>query len=246
MVFIHFCVVVVQFQRKPYNLTHLILNCQNFLVESGESNMKRTRTTIGSSLLIVLIVTLLVPSFPMASSNDSGSTAQAGIKTGDMVYVDNAKARISASPHTLTADGYVFLNVTSKSFGGDIDFCFGFADKQAFPTSLEVYDPQITIKQNQLDLSAFPSTAGYRVNYNFSKKTDNTFLKGYVSVEYDTNFLSASNQTARGKSDNLTLNSSWKTVLRQYIDVGYLDSQMLYWNTTETTYWRSLSTASSF
>jgi hypothetical protein len=163
-----------------------------------------------------------------------------------MVYVDNAKARISASPHTLTTDGYVYLNVTSKSFGGHVDFCFGFADKQAFPTSLEIYDPQTTFKQHQLNLNAFPSTAGYRVNYNFSKKTDNTFLKGYVSVEYDTNFLSASNQTARGKSDNLTLNSSWKTVLRQYIDVGYLDSQMLYWNTTETTYWRSLSSASSF
>lgn len=60
---------------------------------------------------------------------------------GDTVYINDSRAYISATPHTITSSGWVYINLTSKTFSGDIDVAFGFDTALARPIRAELYSP---------------------------------------------------------------------------------------------------------
>ena len=122
--------------------------------------MKKTPAIIGSVLLAVLLISSFSALVRVSSSEIKSSM---GIKDGERVYVDDANSYISASPHTLRVDGYVYLNVTSKAFGGEVDFCFGFDSNLAYPKSLEVYDPHVVTTSHELNLTAYWNSPECRV-----------------------------------------------------------------------------------
>lgn len=61
---------------------------------------------------------------------------------GDTVYIDDANAYIAATPHTVDVSQYVYLDIISKRFTGDIDICFGFNTQFLNPRSLELETTQ--------------------------------------------------------------------------------------------------------
>ncbi len=194
-------------------------------------------------LLLVMVVSLFTPSTAVSSVDGQFSL---GVKEEDRVYVDDTEAYISAEPRTLTADGYVYLNVTSKAYGGELDLCFGFDSKQAYPTRLELYDPQVEVVQHELNVSVYWGRPEYRVSYNFTKAVGNTVYGGCVWVDYDNEFISSANKTSITDFSDQTAFSEWVTVLTQHFDVGYLDAKMFFWSTEETSYWRNILPKSVF
>jgi hypothetical protein len=77
---------------------------------------------------------------------------------GNAVYIDDSNVYIRASPHTLSSSGWIYFNLTSKVYTGNIDVVFGFNTTEVKPTRLELYSP-ITVYWN---------TTHYRLFYNVS------------------------------------------------------------------------------
>lgn len=59
----------------------------------------------------------------------------------DTVYIDDSKVYLSATPHTLSSSGWVYFNLTSKVYTGNIDACWGFNTSVSKPTKAELYKP---------------------------------------------------------------------------------------------------------
>ena len=58
---------------------------------------------------------------------------------GNSVYVNDINVYISATPHTISGSGYVYFNLTSKIYEGDIDVYWGFDNSKVKPTKAEIY-----------------------------------------------------------------------------------------------------------
>jgi hypothetical protein len=69
------------------------------------------------------------------------STADNYIINDDTVYIDDSKVYLSATPHTLSSSGWVYFNLTSKVYTGDIDVVWGFNTTISKPTKAELYKP---------------------------------------------------------------------------------------------------------
>jgi len=82
------------------------------------------------------------------------------IKDGDRVYVDDSNVYISANPHTLHSSGWVYLNLTSKTYSGDIDVVFGFDTSQAKPKKMMLYHPH-TITWNTTSSMTFYNVSSF-------------------------------------------------------------------------------------
>jgi uncharacterized protein YxeA len=63
------------------------------------------------------------------------------IINGDTVYIDDSKVYLSATPHTLSCSEWVYFNLTSKVYTGNIDACWGFNTSVSKPTKAEIYSP---------------------------------------------------------------------------------------------------------
>ena len=61
--------------------------------------------------------------------------------TGDKVYIDDANLYASAEPHTIYRSGWVYFNLTTKSYTGDIDVVWGFDTSKITPAAAELYSP---------------------------------------------------------------------------------------------------------
>jgi hypothetical protein len=61
---------------------------------------------------------------------------------GNMVYINDTNVYLEANPHTITESGYVYFNLTTKSFTGNIDAVWGFDTDVAKPKSAEIYNPR--------------------------------------------------------------------------------------------------------
>ena len=70
------------------------------------------------------------------------SSAPAWTITGDSVWTEDSSVFISATPATLRHSGYVYFNVTSKIYTGDVDLVFGFDTDSLKPKSIELYNPR--------------------------------------------------------------------------------------------------------
>ena len=182
---------------------------------------------------IVICAILLLSLLPFSIAE---STPLSPIIAGDRVYVENEKYRISASPHTLTADGYVYFNVTSKAYEGGVDFCLGFNGSFGYPTSLELYEPREEVTQHNSDLNPYFDDPACKVGYNYTTRSDKSLYDGYVWVDRE-NTLDGKNQTIASKSDR---------VLLRHFDVADMDSRIIYWNTSDYSEWKEIGNYDDF
>jgi hypothetical protein len=128
--------------------------------------------------------------------------------------------------------------VTSKAYGGAVDFCFGFDGNLAYPWSLEAYDPRNETTQHVLNLTSYMADTDCTVDYNFTSGDEgNEVYDGYVWV----------NRTIVVVNEkNYTVGWEWASVLLQHFDIGYPKAGIFYWNTTQTLDWRSLRENGNF
>ncbi|MFA5364831.1 MAG: hypothetical protein WC325_06585 [Candidatus Bathyarchaeia archaeon] len=180
---------------------------------------------------LVLFPSMFLSLNVMSLQTESDFTCQ---KDGDRCYVDNSDVYISATPHTLSSDGYVYLNISSKKYGGDVDFCFGFGDNLAYPKSLELYDPQIELIPHDLDLNPYLDNSDYQVKLEYDSKDEKSNIAHGVSVTFyqKTDVVLENNQTV--------VDWNWSQVDTKYFDVALLDKNIVYWNTSQTIEWLSL------
>jgi hypothetical protein len=207
---------------------------------------------VGVLLLVMLLTSTFVTSIPAQIGDEEKVSI-----TGNKIYLDSADVYFSAMPHTLKADGYLYLNFTSKTFSGSVDLCLGFDGDSSIPSCIEVYDPYNVTTQHELNLSSYWENPAYNVAFNYTKKAANTVYDGVVYVCLNQSALPFINQTSNQTSVNGTQNmvnqntlidadneTSSKVLdsvmLQQHFDFADLDSKMFYWNTTETLYWRSI------
>ena len=59
--------------------------------------------------------------------------------SGDTVFINDSNVFLSASPHTLNGDGWVYFNLTTKFYDGDIDVCWGFDEPDCIPTKAQIW-----------------------------------------------------------------------------------------------------------
>lgn len=57
---------------------------------------------------------------------------------GNKVYVDTNQGYLSAEPHHMTNDGYVYSTLISKQFSGSANAVFGFDSENALPSSIDL------------------------------------------------------------------------------------------------------------
>ena len=60
---------------------------------------------------------------------------------GDKVYFEDSKVYISAEPHTPTESGWVYFNITSKVYSGNVDLALGFETDKLKPKKAELFSP---------------------------------------------------------------------------------------------------------
>lgn len=62
---------------------------------------------------------------------------------GNKVYIDDSNAYISAEPNTLVDSGWVYINIRSKIYTGNIDVTLGFDTTVNKPLKAELYSPEL-------------------------------------------------------------------------------------------------------
>ncbi|MCW4044585.1 MAG: hypothetical protein NWE94_03600 [Candidatus Bathyarchaeota archaeon] len=85
------------------------------------------KKAISAAPTALTISALLLLSLFLVTAPKVESASLAPVIDGNRVYVENADCYISVAPHTLNGDGYVYFNITSKTYQGIADFCFGFS-----------------------------------------------------------------------------------------------------------------------
>lgn len=60
---------------------------------------------------------------------------------GDCVEVNDSNVFISTCPHTIKESGYLYLNITSKSYEGDMDLVLGFDNKKIHTHKIYLHNP---------------------------------------------------------------------------------------------------------
>ena len=60
---------------------------------------------------------------------------------GDTVFINDSNVYLSASPHTLSGSGWVYFNLTSKVYTGNIDVVWGFNTSVTKPKQAVLYNP---------------------------------------------------------------------------------------------------------
>ncbi|MCW4002587.1 MAG: DUF2341 domain-containing protein [Candidatus Bathyarchaeota archaeon] len=196
--------------------------------------MKKPNSAAPTALTIstLLLLSLFLVSIPKVES-----ASLVPVIDGNRVYVENADCYISAAPHTLNGDGYVYFNITSKTYQGEVAFCFGFSGNSGYPTSLELYDRREETTRHELDLSPYFDDSACQVGYNYSGKAGEVVYDGYVWVYRRASIVDDKNQTAAGGLNRILL---------QHYDVFDLDAKVACWNTSQTLYWHSIGDSLNF
>lgn len=123
------------------------------------------------------------------------------------VFIDDSKVYISAEPHTILSSGWVYFNITSKVYSGDIDLVVGVDTEKFKPKKAEyykihnvsVYEPNCSIinttnsscngyyfniTEDWMDISgAFDS-----INYNY-QGMNKWFYKKNIPIESGKNYV---------------------------------------------------------
>lgn len=138
---------------------------------------------------------------------------------GNKVYVNDSNVYISAEPHTLENSGYVYFNLTSKFYSGNIDVVWGFDINYLQPRSAEIYKPEIeTITQS------------------YSCDFDNSYFNYTLNPNH---FWCYSNITLLSNGTETGLN----LIYEHDFDYGNLTLKTAYWNESSLREWQSISQA---
>ena len=89
-------------------------------------------------LKILIICMLLISILPFSGIAQPATNWEI---TGNMVFVEDENAYLSATPHTVSSSGWVEFSVQPKSYSGNIDVCWGFNTSTVKPTKAEYYSP---------------------------------------------------------------------------------------------------------
>lgn len=109
---------------------------------------------------------------------------------GDLVYIDDEDAYLSAYPHTISSSGYVYFNLTSKQFTGDIDAVWLFNTTIAKPSKPERYNPhwENTTSQHShtfYNVSSFTPYEGDSFDYGNDYNTNYSYTAVHEIVTYN-------------------------------------------------------------
>jgi hypothetical protein len=124
------------------------------------------------------------------------------IINGNTVYIDDSTVYLSATPHTLSSSGWVYFNLISKIYTGNIDACWGFNTTVSKPTKAEVYDPYWVNTTTNHEKTFFNSTFiiytendldygnSYNINYKYTvtepivNDNETTYIISNVSFDF--------------------------------------------------------------
>lgn len=162
-------------------------------------------------LILLIIFSIFLFTFLVLGNNLNWSI------NGDNVFIDDANVFINANPHTITQDGYVYFNITSKIYSGDVNLIFGFDTEEIKPKSAEYYNP-IIINQ----------TKEYICNGYFNYTLNPKYFWCYNNASF------FNNQTNKSEY-NLFL-----VYEHNFSDV-YLQNKSAYWYETKEKYWHDFS-----
>jgi len=119
--------------------------------------------------------------FTIAMSFGSVSD-QSWVIDGDRVYINDNNVFLQAKPHTLYSSGWVYFNLTSKVYAGDIDVVWGFDIGTARPTKAELYSPR-----DVNTTKSYTCTGDYfNYTWDYNGSPDNHFWCWDVATENDT------------------------------------------------------------
>jgi len=96
----------------------------------------------------------------------------------DTVFMEDSNVYLSSSPHTISSPGWVYFNLTSKHYSGNIDAVWGFNSSNVKPKKAELYKPHYVNWSNNhthsfQDVSDISVTSGdcdYGNEYNNHKR----------------------------------------------------------------------------
>jgi len=171
--------------------------------------------TLNKHVIGIVILSLLFFSFPVLASDytiDSNS-----------VYIDDSNIYLSAEPHTLTESGYVYYNLTSKHFTGDIDICFGFNTLQCRPKSAEIW-----LSGSWIDVSDHFTSINYNYD-NLNKWYYITDLPITANVDYTLRVYQQINEISTGGKYGVAVKPSFETI-SQAINNGHFYYLDPWWN----------------
>ena len=152
-----------------------------------KKKFKKSQTkTILILILALVLVGITTLYFVLAESPNESWTID-----GNAVYMDDERAYIRAEPHTLTSSDWVYFNITSKLYEGDIDIVFGFDTDTVKPSKIEFYNPQEIIWNttsrttfyNVTSLEDTDADCDYGFEYNLNKK-NGTHYEPIIDGEY--------------------------------------------------------------
>jgi len=171
------------------------------------------RGKIGLSAVGILLLFLIFSFyFVVAGENNKW------VIEGNRVYVDNNDVYISAQPHTIKERGYVYFNITSKQYEGDVDVIFGFNTPLLKPTKAELYKPEWKNRtESYTCLEYFNYTLNPKHAWCYRNKTNKN------------------NETI----DELEL------IYEHSFEWGNLNEKTIYWNESYLDEWKDISQAFS-
>ena len=127
---------------------------------------------------------------------------------GDTVYINDSKAYITATPHTIVGDGWVEFGVTAKTFTGDLNVLFGFNNEYIKPTKAEYYNPH-DVQQSYVCSEEFNYTLN--PNYFYCNSENGTTI---FEHSFDTGNIST--QTAYWNE-----NEDWSSLNKETTKISY-------------------------
>ena len=169
---------------------------------------------------------------------------------GDTVYIDDANVYLSATPHTISSGGWVYFNLTSKTYTGDIDVVWGFNLPNVKPTKAELHHPywgNWTTNHEQFfyNISSFSGSSSacdfgnsynslhydvtYQVPIGFNNETNETIYEGRTStVCFDSQTNDGTNYTVYWHTDHSKL-ILWKDISSSFTKINYDYGDMNTW-----------------
>lgn len=101
----------------------------------GDSiSMERMKGQQKFAIALVVLLPLIILFYPVSRAEGQF------IIEDNRVYIDDSRAYISVTPHTITkSNEYIYINLTSKQYTGDIDIVLGFNTTQARPSKAELH-----------------------------------------------------------------------------------------------------------
>ena len=132
---------------------------------------------------------------------------------GNTVFINDSKAYISATPHTITKDGFVNFTLISKVYEGEIDVLWGFDINTTKPLKGEIFNPHIE------EIEFFYICDGL---FNFTTAPNHFWC-------FDT--------TINATHPELTL------IFEHDFDWGIIPQAIAYWNETQEVAWRDIGGA---